>query len=494
MVLAPRLKVGIPDLVFGFLLVVLLIGGRTRFLNDPGTFWHVRLGREIIQTRAVPHFDTLTFTREHVPWADQSWAFDIGLAAVVDRTGWSGAVAATALILATIYAALVRNLLKDGISPVIAAVVVVLAVGISSTHFLARPHLFTLLFVLWTARSCQQQHEHGGWNVAIVPVLMIPWANVHGGFLAGPIIVATATFGHAISGTWDAERKRNLARFAIAFALSCLTPLLNPYGIRLYEHVAQLLFSSGVTELIDEYQPLPFGTGRARVVEVVILALIALPTFSRARLGRYDVVQILVWLHFALGSIRHAPIFAIVAAPGLARLLEGLPLASRELGRGRSAWTPWSVLPALAVVIGMFLGVRFGRHDPAKWPLDAIPALDRQPVDARLFHEQDWGGMIEEMCQPPRKTFVDDRFELFGKDMILDYVAALHGGPDWDTLRDRDRFDLAWVRPDRGLARRLAKEPDWHELHRDDVSVLFGRSNPAHDRLDQRGRPGEPQR
>ncbi len=42
-----RLTPGVPDLVFGLVLVLVLIGGRTGLLNDPGTFWHVRLGREI---------------------------------------------------------------------------------------------------------------------------------------------------------------------------------------------------------------------------------------------------------------------------------------------------------------------------------------------------------------------------------------------------------------------------------------------------------------
>ncbi len=45
--------------------------------NDPGTPWHLRLGREILATGAVPHCDTLTYTRAHATWVDQSWAFDV---------------------------------------------------------------------------------------------------------------------------------------------------------------------------------------------------------------------------------------------------------------------------------------------------------------------------------------------------------------------------------------------------------------------------------
>src|SRR4051812_2703848 len=106
-----RFVPGMPDLVFGIVLVTVLLGGRTGFLNDPGTFWHLRLGREIARSGHVPRFDTLTYTRDHVPWVDQSWAFDLGLAAVVDRWGWSAAIAVAAVGLAALYGSLARGLM-----------------------------------------------------------------------------------------------------------------------------------------------------------------------------------------------------------------------------------------------------------------------------------------------------------------------------------------------------------------------------------------------
>src|SRR5215213_1220767 len=134
-----------PDLVFGLVLATVLIGGRTGLLNDPGTFWHLQLGREILGTGHVPRVDSLTYTRQGVPWVDQSWAFDVALAALVDHAGWSAAIAAAALGLAALYASLARTLIGDGNSPVVAAIVALLAVGVGANHFLIRPHLFTLL-------------------------------------------------------------------------------------------------------------------------------------------------------------------------------------------------------------------------------------------------------------------------------------------------------------------------------------------------------------
>ena len=108
-----------------------------------------------------------------------------------------------------------------------------------------------------------------------------------------------------------------------------------------------------------------------------------------------------------------------------------------------------------------------------KWPLGALGALNREPTASRLFHEQDWGGLIAAECRPQRRSYLDDRFELFGKEAILEYVDVLSGGPAWDTVRDRDRIEMVWLRPERGLAKRLLQDPGWNVVYRDKVSVLL---------------------
>ncbi|MHB1556056.1 MAG: hypothetical protein ACYC61_01120, partial [Isosphaeraceae bacterium] len=147
----------------------------------------------------------------------------------------------------------------------------------------------------------------------------------------------------------------------------------------------------------------------------------------------------------------------------------------------RRSWKPdgrASVWPAVAAAVLLAVaarGVWLGGFDPRKWPLDALATLDRQPLSPHLFHEQDWGGLIEARTSPLRRSYLDDRFELFGKKAIVEYVEVLTGGPTWDEVCQRDRIDLVWLRPDRGLVRRLKKEPGWTVLFEDRVSVLLGR-------------------
>jgi hypothetical protein len=463
------------ELVFAVLVPFILIGGRSLLLNDPGTPWHLRLGRDILASGSVPRTDTLTFTRAGTPWVDQSWGFDVLLALIVDHAGWSAAVAFTAVMLALVYAAMASGLARDGIAPAVAVVVSLLMAAIGCIHFLVRPHIFTIALVYATFRICQKQHERGGWIIAWIPVLTMILANLHGGFLALPVIVATAAIGHAVSGPWDEERRRNTLRFALAFVTSLVAAMVNPYGLDLYRHVGHLLVSSGVTSLIEEYQSAPFGKPEARVLEMAMLALIGLPAITQARVDRYQVAHLLIWLHLALTSIRNAPLFALAAAPALACLINGLPLSHR------SGWTDpgrkpvWIAAIVASVTALLLAGVPLGKFDEGHWPLSAIPELDRQPCSSRLFHEQDWGGLIEAECRPNRPTYLDDRFELYGKDSLLEYIDVLAGGPAWDTVRDREGIDLVWVKPDRGLAKRLLKDPGWSALYKDKIAVLFRR-------------------
>ncbi len=477
--LAGRFMPGPEDLVFAVVLGVTLAGGRYGLFGDPGTPWHFRLGNDILASGSVARCDHLTWTRAGTPWVDQSWGFDVLLAGIVNSWGWSMTVALTAIGLAVLYASMARGLVRDGAAPISAIAAALLAAGIGAIHFLIRPHLFTYGFVYLSLRACQRQHERGGTSVFLVPLYTAILANLHGGFVALPVIVATAALGHAISGGWDRARLRQVLTFALAAGLSALAALANPYGIGLYRHVVGLLFSSGLTTMINEYQPAPFGRPGAEILEWFLLALVALPVVSSRRIDRYPLVHVLVWLHLALTSIRNAPFFAMAAAPAIASLIDGLPLSSRRSWKPDGRASVWPAVAAAALLVVAARGVWLGGFDPHKWPFDALATLDRQPLSSRLFHEQDWGGLIEARTSPLRRTYLDDRFELFGKKAIVEYVEVLTGGPTWDEVGTRDRIDLVWLRPDRGLAKRLKKDPSWTVLFEDRVSVLLALRPPG---------------
>ncbi len=409
-----------------------------------------------------------------MPWVDQSWAFDALLALLVDRWGWSAAIALAAIGLAWLYRAMARDLIGDGISPVIAVVVSIFAVCIGAIHFLIRPHLFTFGFVYLALRACQAQHLRGGWAVLKVAIYTAVLANLHGGFVALPVIVATAGLGHAVSGAWDHTRRRNVARFGLTFVACCLAALANPYGFGLYRHVASLLVSSGVTSLIIEYQPPHFGTPEAKVLEWVLLALVGLPVVSSRRFDRYQLCHVLVWLHLALSSIRNAPLFALVAAPALATLIDGLPIAVRAAWKRppRPAFIPAVATSCLLLLV--MSGLTLGGFDLKKWPLrrarNAQPPADGAPAFPRArLGRVDRGGMPLGSGGHTLMTGSSCSARMRSSNMSTCSQAVRRG----TRSSHRDRIDMVWLRPDRGLAKRLLREPDWNVVYRDKVSILF---------------------
>jgi hypothetical protein len=88
----------------------------------------------------------------------------------------------------------------------------------------------------------------------------------------------------------------------------------------------------------------------------------------------------------------------------------------------------WPAGATLSLLLLIMCGATLGGYDQTKWPVGAFATLNHQPTAARLFHEQDWGGLIAADCQPARRSYLDDRFELFGKEAIVEYVDALTGG------------------------------------------------------------------
>src|SRR5437660_364866 len=78
----------------------------------------------------------------------------------------------------------------------IAMVVALLGVGAASIHFLARPHIFTLLLLsvsMWILEADRSRPSRRVWW--LVPLTVV-WTNLHGGFL-----VLIATLGLAAAGT-----------------------------------------------------------------------------------------------------------------------------------------------------------------------------------------------------------------------------------------------------------------------------------------------------
>ena len=84
--------------------LILLVGGRSNMLRDPGTLWHVAVGERMLASGQVIREDPFSFTRAGHPWVADQWLAECGMAIVHRLAGWDGLLLVTATLLAGVYA------------------------------------------------------------------------------------------------------------------------------------------------------------------------------------------------------------------------------------------------------------------------------------------------------------------------------------------------------------------------------------------------------
>jgi hypothetical protein len=131
--------------------------------------------------------DPFSFTRPGAPVVGFEYGSQL-LYALAERLGGLPAVALLAgLLIATSYGALMVFLLGRGVDPLLAYFTVALAVVLGIGHWNARPHLFSFLATVVLLSLLEGRPRRA---VLACAILFALWANLHGGFVYGWILIA----------------------------------------------------------------------------------------------------------------------------------------------------------------------------------------------------------------------------------------------------------------------------------------------------------------
>jgi hypothetical protein len=480
------------DWFFVALLVWLFMAGPygwSGLLSDGDIGWHIRAGQYILSTHAVPHTDPFSFSRAGQPWFAWEWLADIVFALLYGAAGLKGVVLFAAVLIAAFGAMLLRYMVWRGASGVIAVMVCLVAVGASSVHFLARPHLFTLLFfvaALWLLDADRQRSSRAVW--LLVPLTAL-WTNLHGGFAIVFVALGLYALGALAEGRGGWPRA---ARYGLLFSACAGATLVNPYGWGLHRHLVEYLRSDWIRSVVQEFQAPTFRSENQLQFEILLLAGILA---AGARLRRTSLTQPLLvigFAHLALTSARHIPLFAVVAAPMVAgeatRLWSALVDRSqprsvvRILGAvaaGASAnFRRWSLFPPLAVLaIAVVPGITVWPADFPRqmFPVAMVAANAQRIAGSPVLTTDQWADYLLFRFWPSTKVFVDGRTDFYGSRVGGEYIDLWHGQGRWRTLLDQYGFQTALIPPDWPLCALLRRDPAWREVGGDKQAVLFAR-------------------
>ncbi|MBV8730504.1 MAG: hypothetical protein JO336_11930, partial [Acidobacteriia bacterium] len=159
-----------PELFLGVLLLVAFghAGSWQAMLMDGDTGWHIRAGEFILRSGAVPQHDLFSFSRPDQPWFAWEWLTDV-LFALCYRWGSLQAVAGLAiLVLCGSATILLSWLLNRRTGLWVALGVTMAAVSASTVHYLARPHIFSILLfplALWILDNDRRRPGPALWSL-----------------------------------------------------------------------------------------------------------------------------------------------------------------------------------------------------------------------------------------------------------------------------------------------------------------------------------------
>jgi hypothetical protein len=451
--------------------LLLLLGGR--LLNDPDSYWHIVVGRWILENGAFPRADTFSHTMAGAPWIAKEWLSQVLYAQAYAAGAWGGVVLLAAIAVGSAFFLLSR-FVAERMTPAPALILALAALTLTAPHLSARPHVLALpLMVCWIGGLVRALDRGSRPSLWLLPVMTL-WANLHGGFTLGLAMVGPI----ALEAVWNAApaaRRAVLSRWAGFGLLALLAACATPYGPESILVTYRILGLGEALAIISEWRPHDFS--RLAAFEVCLLLAIGFALQRGLTLPPLRILIVLGLLHLALAHDRNAEIFGllaplVVAAP-LARQLDAAETARSDAAAGLPPWKAGLAAILLVPTGAAFIATRALSPAPGITPAAAVEAVKRLNAGP-LFNDYDFGGYLLWSGVAP---FIDGRTELYGGTFVARHHRAvmLANLPDFLAMLDTHRIGATLLPPSVPAVALLDRLPDWQRAHTDAVAVVHVR-------------------
>jgi hypothetical protein len=370
-----------------------------------------------------------------------------------------------------------------------------LVIPSSLLHWLARPHIFSFLLTLafsWTLDAYQYRHRN---YLYLLPLLMLLWVNLHGGFIVGFVLIGVYLAGNTAQTIFSSEGHLNSHRGkAITLAavlLGCLlASVVNPFGLYILAFPFKLVSDQFLVDHISEFlSPNFHGTMPFRYLLYLTLAIFAV---SATKADIIELALIVLFTHLALYSARGIPLFAIVVSPILVKhatlLLDQAGGRLAAYCKRKSAniaavdssvrGTLWPVGAALAIAILVASGKIDFRFDDKAHPVAAVEFLKRENLNGRMFNNDAFGDYLIYAAWPQYRVFLDGRSDMYGASVIEEYLKVIQLNPDWEKVLDKYHAGLIFEPANSPLSILLLERKDWRLVYADTVANIFVKNTP----------------
>lgn len=475
------------DIIFVVVFAIGLASGSQMLSIDSDLGRHLTIGNYILEHRSIPTRDLFSHTLSNQPRPPYEWLSQILFALANRVLGLDGVIVFTAVIIALTFALLFKFANDRCKSPLIVFFLTFLAVGASSIHWLPRPHIITFLLLAIWIENLERVRKGTSVKLVTFPLLMLFWANLHGGFVFG-ILAWCAYFAGWLWTKWqnsaDDQSGRKLLMIGFAsLTASVITPdLWRNWEAVLNNRSSFILSRTGETMPPNLADPsvFPFTILLAFTVILWLINYKTLPAnhfFLLAGLG-----------FAALWMARNIPLFVIACTPILSELIRAslTPLKAwnqieeRFSGFSRESHLPVIPVAVTCLAVALFAN-RYFRNDqsmfhfnPGVFPVQAMSWLEINPQSGKMFNEFNWGGYILYRAWPRQQVFLDSQSDFYGETLMREYEQVISLREDWEKVLEK--YQVGWTIVPSGwpLAEELRAQ-GWRTVYQDETAIILAR-------------------
>jgi hypothetical protein len=486
--LARLFRLSLIDVLFIGLLLwtfVLAPGGWGRLLWDGDTGLHIRIGNFILQHGYVPVTDPFSFTRQGQHWYATEWLTGVLFSFLNAHLGLKAVVFFAGVTIAATLVLVLRTSLAAGANGAIALLVLLVATNASSSHFLARPHVLTWAFLAISAHLVALDTLRPSRRIWFLVPLMALWVNLHGGFAVLLAYLGIITLGAFLEEGLGSPR---LIRYGALTAACAVASLVNPFGYKLHLETLSYLHNKTILNTIQEFQAPTFRSESEIYFMILLFAGLAACGSLLARRRYTQALLIFAFAYLGLTSVRHIPLYAIVAVPIIAveltrpwdawiaqqsrksvpAILHDVSLTLRERMAPAGLWS----MVGLAGLYFLPAASSWPQDFPsARFPVALAERHSAELAQARLFTTDQWADYLM-FKNPAQRVFLDDR-ALYDSQIISDALTMMDGAPGWRQKLAKYDINAVLCPAGTALGSELAEDQRWKLIDTDHQQLLF---------------------
>ena len=439
-----------------------------------GDLWaRLAVGAAFWKNGSLPRVDTYAFTQVLPAWVDHEWGAGLLFYSLLKSFGPS---ALMILKIVTALSALLICIAAARLKGADWTVLLLLALPCGLTILpgfitVVRSHVLTYVFFAATLLCLELLVRGKRWPAAVIVPMMLVWANVHGGFVVGLIVIAVYAVAAVLT------RRLAVIMLLTLFASLAMT-CVNPYGIKFWTYLVPALAHPRTN--ISEWSQMPIlGTDPYFGFRILfVIALVALVKGFKKDRSWIGLVILVLTACAAWRHRRHAPFF------GLAVMIYLGPALEAGWGEG------WKKVPGVAVfavygLLSAYVCTRFlprASLRPAVlqdfYPVAEMNVLTQAQAEGNLALPFRWGSYALWRLSPRIKVSMDGRYEETYPDATfsMNHDFFYKEGKDWDRLLRNYRVDYIII--EERSTKLKPEDLRWHAFERvcsDDLTSLWAR-------------------